>query len=84
MQQVLASLGMIFWAVLLILFISWPYTMFLAYRRLRGIERAMWALLEELRRLRRDADTAMQQSVPTQEGAPTVRPPNVANSMFGR
>jgi hypothetical protein len=83
-MQALVGLGALFWLGLFALFISWPYIMFLAYRRLRGIERAMWALLEELRRLRRDADAAMQQSVPIQDGAPTDRPRNVANSMFGR
>ena len=83
-MQALAGLGALLWLGFVILFISWPYTMFLAYRRLRGIERAMWALLEELRRLRHDADTVRQQSVPAQEGAATPRPHNVANSMFGR
>ena len=62
----------------------WPLTLFLSYRKLAGIERALWAIRSEIERARsappREAPAA--RIAPDTSGAPGPRP--VSSSMFGR
>jgi heme/copper-type cytochrome/quinol oxidase subunit 3 len=57
---------------------------FFMYFRLKGIERAAWAIVSQLQVMRREERSALvpPQANAAQSDAPTYR--HVANSMFGR
>lgn len=83
MIQAFGALGMLFWLFLLACAVCWPLFMFLAYRRLRGVERALWAIrgqLEQANRLPEAATSQRATETPSQE---QPRRP-VSLSMFGR
>jgi hypothetical protein len=71
-------------AALFLAALSWPLVMILAYQRLRGIERALWAIRDQMERAlptvirqRHSADMTPEPEMP--RGAR-----HVSGSMFGR
>ncbi len=87
MIDALAGLGVLLWLATAFLLMFMPYLMVMAYRRLRGVERALWAIVTQLQHVRSEASAAEEiRSRPTPgpsaEGSVVSRPMKV--SMFGR
>ncbi|HKM81541.1 MAG TPA: hypothetical protein VJY15_11335 [Candidatus Acidoferrum sp.] len=82
----LPELGILMLPGLLVMGISFSLVVlaFCAYYRLKGIERAMWAVVSQLQAIRRElpAPTALAASPGPETDALLKR--HVANSMFGR
>jgi hypothetical protein len=83
-MEALAPFIMVGWFLAFGIPVSLAVLAFAAYYRLKGIERAAWAIVSQLQVMRRQEGAALVPPLANaaQSDAPTYR--HVANSMFGR
>ena len=84
MIQAFGALGMLFWLFWIACAVCWPLFMFLAYRRLRGVERALWAIRYQLEQANRPTLSEVATSQRAAETPSENQPRRVGLSMFGR
>jgi len=79
-----AALGMLFWLVIIVLAVCSPLVLFLSYRKLAGIERALWAIRSELERARSVPPREAPGAVIAREAGTASPSHGVVLSQFGR
>jgi hypothetical protein len=62
MAEGLANLVIVVWIVFLFASFLLPFLVIFAYRRLRGIERALWAMVTQLDQISKGGEAAARQS----------------------
>jgi hypothetical protein len=82
--EALAPFIMVGWFLAFGIPVSLAVLAFSAYYRLKGMERAAWAIVSQLQAMRREErpELALPLANAAQSDAPTYR--HVVNSMFGR
>ncbi len=84
MNEFLAQLGLFSLLIALLLPIGFGLFLFFAHRRLKGIERALWALVSQLQHLNRVPSAAESVAEIRSRSATEPHASHVSTSAFGR